>query len=244
MATMINFKEYLEEGKNGLWDNIHAKRKRIKNGSGEKMRKPGSKGAPSAADFKAANEEVQIDEIVVALAPIDVRNPKKPEPTKVRYQGDIVPPTQPPSTEKRGVKGRPGQRPMPTYEELSADEQFDLIEEVVEELAEEQGIDSEAIWETLESIEDNELLEYAIDKKGYKSSTGGLTQKGVDAYNRKTGGNLQTAVTTPPSKLKPGSKAANRRKSFCARMGGMPGAMKDDKGRPTRKALALRKWNC
>ena len=38
---------------------------------------------------------------------------KKPEPTKVRYQGDIVPPTKPPSTEKRGVKGRPGQRPMP-----------------------------------------------------------------------------------------------------------------------------------
>lgn len=42
---------------------------------------------------------------------------KKPEPTKVRYQGDIVPPTQPPSTEKRGVKGRPGQRPMPKYDE-------------------------------------------------------------------------------------------------------------------------------
>ena len=41
---------------------------------------------------------------------------KKPEPTKVRYQGDIVPPTQPPSTEKRGVKGRPGQRPMPKYD--------------------------------------------------------------------------------------------------------------------------------
>ena len=51
--------------------------------------------------------------IVVALAPIDVRNPKQPEPTKVRYQGDIIPPTQAPSTEKRGVKGRPGQRPMP-----------------------------------------------------------------------------------------------------------------------------------
>lgn len=42
---------------------------------------------------------------------------KKPEPTKVRYQGDIVPPTQPPSTEKRGVKGRPGQRPMPQHNE-------------------------------------------------------------------------------------------------------------------------------
>ena len=175
---MISFKEYLEEGKRGLWDNIHAKRKRIKAGSGERIRKPGEKGAPTAADFKSANE------------------------------------------------------------------QFDMIEEAIEELAEEQGIDSEAIWETLESIDDAELLEYAIDKKGHKSSTGGLTQKGVDAYNRKTGGNLQTAVTTPPSKLKPGSKAAKRRKSFCARMGGMPGAMKDDKGRPTRKALALRKWNC
>ena len=92
--------------------------------------------------------------------------------------------------------------------------------------------------------ENQELDEYAIDKQGYKSSTGGLTQKGVDAYNRKTGGHLQTAVTTKPSKLKPGSKAANRRKSFCARMGGMEGPMKDDKGRTTRKALALRKWNC
>lgn len=88
------------------------------------------------------------------------------------------------------------------------------------------------------------IVEYAIDKKGHKSSTGGLTQKGVDAYNRETGGNLKTAVTTPPSKLKPGSKAANRRKSFCARMGGVEGPMKDENGKPTRKALALRKWNC
>jgi hypothetical protein len=88
------------------------------------------------------------------------------------------------------------------------------------------------------------LNEVAIDAKGHKSSTGGLTQKGVDAYNRETGGNLQTAVTTKPSKLKPGSKAANRRKSFCARMGGVEGPMKDEKGEPTRKALALKKWNC
>jgi hypothetical protein len=52
--------------------------------------------------------------IVVALAPIDVRNPKK-APQPYRNQGDIVPPTNPPSTEKRGVKGRLGQRPMPDY---------------------------------------------------------------------------------------------------------------------------------
>jgi hypothetical protein len=50
----------------------------------------------------------------VAQAPIDIRNPKK-APQPYRNQGDIVPPTKPPSTEKRGVKGRPGQRPMPDY---------------------------------------------------------------------------------------------------------------------------------
>lgn len=54
--------EELEE-KRGLWDNIHAKRERIKSGSGERMRKPGSKGAPSAADLKASQtEEVEISE--------------------------------------------------------------------------------------------------------------------------------------------------------------------------------------
>ena len=142
-----NFKEFTELDEAGLWDNIHAKRKRIKNGSGERMRKPGEKGAPTAADFKAASESVEIDEA-------------------------------------------------------------------------------------------------AVDAKGHKSSTGGLTQKGRDYYNNKTGGNLKAPVTTPPSKLDPDSKAAKRRKSFCARMGGMPGPMKDEKGRPTRKALALRKWNC
>ena len=80
--------------------------------------------------------------------------------------------------------------------------------------------------------------------RGEKSKTGGLTAKGVAKYNRATGGNLKTAVTTPPSKLKPGSKDANRRKSFCARMSGVKGPMKDEKGRPTRKALSLKKWNC
>jgi len=87
------------------------------------------------------------------------------------------------------------------------------------------------------------IKESAVDAKGHKSSTGGLTQKGRDAYNAK-GANLQAPVTTPPSELKAGSKAANRRKSFCARMGGMEGPMKKPNGEPSRKALALRKWNC
>ena len=47
--------------KTGLWDNIHAKRERIKHGSGERMRKPGSKGAPTAADFKSASEEIKYE---------------------------------------------------------------------------------------------------------------------------------------------------------------------------------------
>lgn len=88
---------------------------------------------------------------------------------------------------------------------------------------------------------DDDLME---DAKGYKNPTGGLTQKGRDHYNKETGSHLKAPVTTPPSKLKAGSKSANRRKSFCARMGGMEGPMKKPNGEPTRKALALRKWNC
>jgi len=85
----------------------------------------------------------------------------------------------------------------------------------------------------------------AWTRKEGKNPEGGLNQKGRDSYNRENpGSNLKPPVTTPPSKLKPGSKAAKRRKSFCARMSGMEGPMKDENGKPTRKALSLRKWNC
>jgi hypothetical protein len=69
-----------------------------------------------------------------------------------------------------------------------------------------------------------------------------MTSKGVKAYRAKNpGSKLKTAVT---GKVKAGSKAAGRRKSFCARMSGMPGPMKDSKGRPTRKAASLKRWKC
>jgi len=126
----------------------------------------------------------------------------------------------------------------------TVDEQFDLIEEMVSDIAEQHNLDPEMVWEKFEDVPDVELFEAAVDAKGHKSSTGGLTQKGRDSYNREHGSNLKAPVTTPPSKLKAGSKAANRRKSFCARMGGMEGPMKKPNGEPTRKALALRKWNC
>ena len=57
-------------------------------------------------------------------------------------------------------------------------------------------------------------------------------------------GHKRSTESGAPSKLKKGSKAAKRRKSFCARMSGMKGPMKDEKGRPTRKAMSLRRWNC
>ena len=77
--------------------------------------------------------------------------------------------------------------------------------------------------------------------RGEKSKKGGLTAKGRAKYNRATGSNLKAPVT---GKVKPGSKAAKRRKAFCARMGGMKGPLKKPDGTPTRKALALRKWRC
>jgi hypothetical protein len=46
-----DFTQFAEGGKVGLYANIHAKKKRIAEGSGEKMRKPGAKGAPTKADF-------------------------------------------------------------------------------------------------------------------------------------------------------------------------------------------------
>jgi hypothetical protein len=85
----------------------------------------------------------------------------------------------------------------------------------------------------------------AWQRKEGKNPSGGLNAKGVASYRRANpGSKLKTAVTTKPSKLDPDSKPAKRRKSFCARMSGVEGPMKKPNGKPTRKALALRKWNC
>ena len=134
----------------------------------------------------------------------------------------------------------------PLTDKLTTEQQFDMIEDMVESLAQAHGVDSEQIWEDFESVDDHELFETAAwRRKEGKSAKGGLNAKGVASYRRENpGSKLQTAVTTKPSKLKPGSKAAKRRKSFCARMGGVKGPMKKPNGDPTRKALALRKWNC
>jgi len=67
-----------------------------------------------------------------------------------------------------------------------------------------------------------------------KNKNGGLNAKGRASYNKETGGHLKA----------PQPEGGPRKKSFCARMGGVKGPMKKPDGSPTRKALALRKWKC
>ena len=128
----------------GLYANIHAKQERIAHGSGEKMRKPGSAGAPTAEAFKESAKTV-----------------------KKAKGGDVS------LSVGRGEK-----------------------------LPVKQGA--------------------------------GLTAKGRAKYNAATGSNLKA----------PQPQGGARKDSFCARMSGMPGPMKDEIGKPTRKAASLKRWKC
>lgn len=142
-------KEYIraDKGKKfkegGLYDNINAKRERIAEGSGEKMRRVGSKGAPTAEAFKQSAKTVRM---------------KDGGPSLAIGRGEKLP----------------------------------------------------------------------VEKGA------GLTEKGRAKYNRETGSNLKA----------PQPQGGPRRDSFCARMEGNPGPLKDDQGRPTRKAASLKRWNC
>ena len=207
---MISFKEYLDEGK----------RERIKNGSGEHMRKPGSKGAPTAAALKAAAESFEQNFEVLA------------EAAKAIDKGEY------------DHEGQMARTQLQTIYRNSKD-LIDMLsddENMPEWVQSKITLAQDYITHVRDYLQSREELEE--DAKGYKNPTGGLTQKGRDHYNNQTGGHLKAPVTTPPSKLDPDSKAAKRRKSFCARMSGVEGPMKKPNGEPTRKALALRKWNC
>lgn len=81
----------------------------------------------------------------------------------------------------------------------------------------------------------------AWTRKEGQNPEGGLNAKGR-ASLRAQGHDIKPPVSAKQAKKSP--KAAARRKSFCARMSSMPGPMKDDSGKPTRKALSLRKWDC
>jgi hypothetical protein len=88
----------------------------------------------------------------------------------------------------------------------------------------------------------------AWQRKEGKNPEGGLNKKGIASYRKENpGSNLSLAVTTKPSKLKKGSKSANRRKSFCSRMSGMKKKLTSAKTANdpnSRINKSLRKWNC
>ena len=136
-------------------------------------------------------------------------------------------------------------------------EEFDLIESIIDDLAKHNGVDSEAIWEDLESLTDDELYVFATtttimeteawQKANKKDRTDGMSRKAVKTYRREhPGSKLQTAVTTKPSKLKKGSKASKRRKSYCSRSKGQMKMHNISCAKTPDKAIckARRRWNC
>ena len=100
---------------------------------------------------------------------------------------------------------------------------------------------SELAWAVMKAKKKSKPFHGYNPKRHHRK--GGLSAKGRAKFKRETGANLKPPVTTKPSKLKPGSKKAKRRKSFCARMSGTKGPT-SKKGKLTPKGAALKRWNC
>ena len=133
--------------------------------------------------------------------------------------------------------------------------EFDLIESIIESIADHNGVDAELVWEDLESLTEDELYAFAVtsqlnedwQKANNKDKTDGMSKKAVKTYRREhPGSKLQTAVTTKPSKLKKGSKASKRRKSYCSRSKGQMNMHNISCAKTPDKAIckARRRWNC
>jgi hypothetical protein len=155
---------------------------------------------------------------------------------------------------KKGKNGGTVRNCVPN-ESLELEEEFDLIESIIEDLADRNQVDSEVIWEDLESLDDDELYVFATtstimedwQKVNKKDKTDGMSTKAVKAYRREhPGSKLKTAVTTKPSKLKKGSKASKRRKSYCSRSRGQMKMHNISCAKTPDKAIckARRRWNC
>jgi len=140
-------------------------------------------------------------------------------------------------------------------ENAELEEEFDLIESIIDNLALRNQVDAEVIWEDLESLSDDELYVFATttpvmedwQKANKKDKTDGMSQKAVNAYKREhPGSKLKTAVTTKPSKLKKGGKASKRRKSYCSRSRGQMKMHSISCAKTPDKAIckARRRWNC
>ena len=210
--------------------------------------RPGKGGAPVMVKTESFNTFSNLREGLL----VEKNEPTNPElwsraKSLARSKFDVYPSAYANGWAAKWYKKRGGSWRI--KEELLPEEIFDLIEDVIEDIAKDNNVDSDLIWEDLESVTDEELIEVAAwQRKEGKNPEGGLNAKGIAAYRRENpGSKLQMAVTTKPSKLKPGSKAANRRKSFCARMGGMKKRLtsaKTARDPDSRINKALRKWNC
>jgi len=140
-------------------------------------------------------------------------------------------------------------------ESTELEEEFDLIESIISDLALRNGVNEDAVWEDLETLTDDELYVFAVtqpvnedwQKVNKHDKTSGMSQKAVNAYRRENpGSKLKTAVTTKPSKLKRGSKSAKRRSSYCSRSAGQKRMHHIDCSKTPDKAIcaARRRWNC
>jgi hypothetical protein len=141
-------------------------------------------------------------------------------------------------------------------ESQELEEEFNLIKSTIDYLAERHQIDSEVIWEDLESLSDDELYVFAVtqetvnedwQKVNKRDKTDGMSKKAVSAYRREhPGSKLKTAVTTKPSKLKKGSADSKRRSSYCARSLGQKKMHNIDCTKTPDKAIckARKRWNC
>jgi hypothetical protein len=133
--------------------------------------------------------------------------------------------------------------------------EFDMIEKMIEYIADQHAIDAELVWEDLSTLTDDELYVFAVtqsvnedwQKANKKDKTDGMSKKAVNAYRRENpGSKLKTAVTTKPGKLKKGSKASKRRSSYCSRSAGQQKMHNISCSKTPDKAIckARRRWNC
>ena len=144
----------------------------------------------------------------------------------------------------------------PKNESLELAEEFDMIENIIEQIADQHAIDAELVWEDLSTLTDDELYVFAVTSKmvnedwqkaNKRDHTDGMSQKSVNTYRREhPGSKLKTAVTTKPSKLKKGSKASKRRSSYCSRSRGQMKMHSISCSKTPDKAIckARRRWNC
>ena len=248
--------EFITESKKpGLWANIHAKQDRIKHGSSEHMRKPGSKGAPTAQNFKDAANEAANPAQQAAIAINMKKRHQKPKNESGYPDVDHM-------NGPRGIN-LPS---APTKKFFTDKKQWaqtvdDINSSKYDDNSEYTGVTGRSTvsidgheWARWSDAQQKGYIELSSMNEGETWSkhnnprAGGMSKKSVSSYRRShPGSKIQTAVTTKPSKLKKGSKAANRRKSFCARMRGMK---KHRTGAKTAHDpnsninKSLRRWHC